>query len=58
MPPLEYWVAGAMMGSLLIFALAGGADFGGGIWTFFGARTARPRTGQPRGPGHRPHLGS
>lgn len=33
MPPLEYWVAGAMMGALLLFALAGGADFGGGIWT-------------------------
>lgn len=34
MPPLEYWVAGALVGALLLFALAGGADFGGGIWTF------------------------
>ena len=30
---LEYWVAAALVGSLLLFALAGGADFGGGIWT-------------------------
>ena len=39
MPPLEYWVAGAMMGALLLFALAGGADFGGGIWTLLARGT-------------------
>ena len=31
---LEVAVAGAMALALLIFALAGGADFGGGMWTF------------------------
>lgn len=30
---LELWVAAALMIALLLFALAGGADFGGGIWT-------------------------
>ncbi len=30
---LELLVAGALMISLLLFALAGGADFGGGMWT-------------------------
>jgi cytochrome d ubiquinol oxidase subunit II len=30
---LAIWVAGALMTALLLFALAGGADFGGGIWT-------------------------
>ena len=31
---LETLVAAAMAAALLIFALAGGADFGGGMWTF------------------------
>ena len=31
---LEVLVAGAMAFALLLFGLAGGADFGGGIWTF------------------------
>lgn len=31
---LEIFVAGAMVVALLLFALAGGADFGGGVWTF------------------------
>ena len=31
---LEALVAGAMVLSLLLFGLAGGADFGGGMWTF------------------------
>lgn len=30
---LELLVAGAMLVAVLLFALAGGADFGGGIWT-------------------------
>ncbi|MGB3681277.1 MAG: cytochrome d ubiquinol oxidase subunit II [Rubrobacteraceae bacterium] len=35
---LEVAVAGAMALALLIFALAGGADFGGGMWTFVASR--------------------
>jgi cytochrome bd ubiquinol oxidase subunit II len=31
---LEVLVAGCMAAALLLFALAGGADFGGGMWTF------------------------
>lgn len=31
---LEVLVAGAMVVALLVFALAGGADFGGGMWAF------------------------
>lgn len=30
---LEILVAGALVAAVLLFALAGGADFGGGIWT-------------------------
>jgi cytochrome d ubiquinol oxidase subunit II len=31
MPP-ELWMAGAILSSLTIYALGGGADFGGGVW--------------------------
>jgi cytochrome d ubiquinol oxidase subunit II len=30
--PLEYWLAGAVMVSLTLYALGAGADFGGGVW--------------------------
>ena len=30
--PLELWVAGAVMAALTLYALSGGADFGGGVW--------------------------
>ena len=30
--PLEYWLAGALMASLTLYALGAGADFGGGVW--------------------------
>jgi cytochrome d ubiquinol oxidase subunit II len=30
--PLEHWIAGAVMVSLTLYALGGGADFGGGVW--------------------------
>ena len=30
--PLEYWIAGAIMASLTLYALGAGADFGGGVW--------------------------
>jgi cytochrome d ubiquinol oxidase subunit II len=30
--PLEYWIAGAVMVSLTLYALGAGADFGGGVW--------------------------
>jgi cytochrome d ubiquinol oxidase subunit II len=30
--PLEYWLAGAIMISLTLYALGAGADFGGGVW--------------------------
>ena len=35
MLPLEYWVAGVMLVALTIYVLAGGADFGGGVWDMF-----------------------
>lgn len=33
--PLETIVAGVMVGSLLLYALLGGADYGGGVWDLF-----------------------
>ncbi len=33
--PFDLLLAGGLMLSVLIFALAGGADFGGGVWTVF-----------------------
>lgn len=30
--PLEYWIAGAIMAALTLYALGAGADFGGGVW--------------------------
>jgi cytochrome d ubiquinol oxidase subunit II len=35
--PLEHWVAGALMLSLTLYALGGGADFGGGVWDLLAA---------------------
>lgn len=32
---IEVWLAGAMMASLTLYALFGGADFGGGVWDLF-----------------------
>jgi cytochrome d ubiquinol oxidase subunit II len=32
---IEVWLAGAMMASLTLYALLGGADFGGGVWDLF-----------------------
>lgn len=32
---IEVWLAGAMMVSLTLYALLGGADFGGGVWDLF-----------------------
>lgn len=33
--PLETIVAGVMVGSLVLYALLGGADYGGGVWDLF-----------------------
>jgi cytochrome d ubiquinol oxidase subunit II len=43
--PLELWVAGAILVSLIIYVLGGGADFGGGVWDLFasGPRKAAQR---------------
>jgi cytochrome d ubiquinol oxidase subunit II len=30
--PLEYWIAGAILVALTLYALGAGADFGGGLW--------------------------
>jgi cytochrome bd ubiquinol oxidase subunit II len=30
--PLEYWIAGAILVALTLYALGAGADFGGGVW--------------------------
>lgn len=41
----ETAVAGVLVGSLVLYALGGGADFGGGVWDLlsFGPRAARQR---------------
>ncbi len=36
---IEVWLAGAMMVSLTLYVLLGGADFGGGVWDLFAALT-------------------
>jgi cytochrome bd ubiquinol oxidase subunit II len=43
--PLEIWVGVAMLVSLMIYALTGGADFGVGVWDLFatGPRKERQR---------------
>jgi cytochrome d ubiquinol oxidase subunit II len=33
--PLETIIAGAMVGALIVYALLGGADYGGGVWDLF-----------------------
>jgi cytochrome d ubiquinol oxidase subunit II len=33
--PLETIIAGVMVGSLVLYALLGGADYGGGVWDLF-----------------------
>ena len=40
--PLEHLAAGALLVSLIFYALTGGADFGGGVWDFL-ARGPRAR---------------
>jgi cytochrome bd ubiquinol oxidase subunit II len=42
---LEHWMAGAVMAALTLYALAGGADFGGGVWDLLarGPRAAAQR---------------
>jgi cytochrome d ubiquinol oxidase subunit II len=44
--PLETIVAGAMVASLVLYALLGGADYGGGVWDLFafGPRARAQRT--------------
>ena len=44
--PLETIIAGAMVGSLVLYALLGGADYGGGVWDLFafGPRGRAQRT--------------
>jgi cytochrome d ubiquinol oxidase subunit II len=32
---LEMWIGGAMLVALILYALSGGADFGGGVWELF-----------------------
>ena len=46
MPSLEVLLAGAMLVSLTIYALTGGADFGGGVWELF---AWGPRAQEQRG---------
>lgn len=44
--PLETIIAGVMIASLVLYALLGGADYGGGVWDLFafGPRARRQRT--------------
>jgi cytochrome d ubiquinol oxidase subunit II len=39
--PFDVILAGGLMLSILLFALAGGADFGGGVWVLFARRGER-----------------
>ena len=43
--PLETIIAGVMVGSLVLYALLGGADYGGGVWDLF---AFGPRAGEQR----------
>jgi cytochrome d ubiquinol oxidase subunit II len=45
MMPLEHCLAGAVMAALTLYALGGGADFGGGVWDLF---ARGPRAGRQR----------
>jgi cytochrome bd ubiquinol oxidase subunit II len=44
--PLEHWLAGAILVSLIAYVLGAGADFGGGVWDLlaFGPRAREQRT--------------
>ena len=42
---LAHWMAGAVMAALTLYALAGGADFGGGVWDLL---ASGPRKRQQR----------
>jgi cytochrome d ubiquinol oxidase subunit II len=42
---LEHWLAGAVMAALTLYALGGGADFGGGVWDLL---ATGPRAGRQR----------
>ncbi|EYF02949.1 cytochrome d ubiquinol oxidase subunit II [Chondromyces apiculatus] len=33
--PTELWLGGALLGAFVLYALFGGADFGGGVWDLF-----------------------
>ncbi|MDQ2936134.1 MAG: cytochrome d ubiquinol oxidase subunit II [Acidobacteriota bacterium] len=41
--PLETIVAGVIIASLILYALLGGADYGGGVWDLFALGTRAPR---------------
>jgi cytochrome bd ubiquinol oxidase subunit II len=43
--PIELWLGGAMVGAFVLYALFGGADFGGGVWDLLasGPRKAEQR---------------
>ncbi|MEO5731594.1 MAG: cytochrome d ubiquinol oxidase subunit II, partial [Byssovorax sp.] len=45
MPTTELLLGGAMMAALCLYAVFGGADFGGGVWDLFasGPRKAEQR---------------
>jgi len=45
MPTTELLLGGVMMGALCLYAVFGGADFGGGVWDLFasGPRKAEQR---------------
>jgi cytochrome d ubiquinol oxidase subunit II len=52
--PLEVIIAGVMVGALIIYALLGGADYGGGVWDLFAfgrrAREQRALVAEAIGP--------
>ena len=55
--PLDLLAAGVLLAALIIYALSGGADFGGGRVGPAGQRAARRRPARADCQGHRPHLG-
>jgi hypothetical protein len=54
---LELVIAAAMLVSLTVYALLGGADYGGGVWDLFRARAESCRPARFDCTRHRPDLG-
>ena len=56
--PLETIIAGVMIASLVLYALLGGADYGGGVWDLFAFGKRAPQQLNTDRSGDRPCVGS